>query len=67
MAKVVTPNKPVIVNPLKQSQTLGAALAFLGLKGMMPLLHGSQGCTLPLPKLYWCGISEKRYPFPRQR
>ncbi|MBF1989828.1 nitrogenase iron-molybdenum cofactor biosynthesis protein NifN [Fischerella thermalis] len=45
MAKVVTPNKPVIVNPLKQSQTLGAALAFLGLKGMMPLLHGSQGCT----------------------
>jgi nitrogenase molybdenum-iron protein NifN len=45
MAKVVTPNKPVIVNPLKQSQTLGAALAFLGLKGMIPLLHGSQGCT----------------------
>ncbi|NWF59956.1 MAG: nitrogenase iron-molybdenum cofactor biosynthesis protein NifN [Fischerella sp.] len=45
MAKVVIPNKPVIVNPLKQSQTLGAALAFLGLKGMMPLLHGSQGCT----------------------
>ncbi|MCP6762265.1 MAG: nitrogenase iron-molybdenum cofactor biosynthesis protein NifN [Fischerella sp. CENA71] len=45
MAKVVTLNKPVIVNPLKQSQTLGAALAFLGLKGMIPLLHGSQGCT----------------------
>ncbi len=45
MAKVVTPKKPVIVNPLKQSQTLGAALAFLGLKGMIPLLHGSQGCT----------------------
>lgn len=45
MAIVATPNKPVIVNPLKQSQTLGAALAFLGLKGMIPLLHGSQGCT----------------------
>ncbi len=45
MAIVTTPNKPVIVNPLKQSQTLGAALAFLGLKGMIPLLHGSQGCT----------------------
>ncbi|MBF2003927.1 MAG: nitrogenase iron-molybdenum cofactor biosynthesis protein NifN [Chlorogloeopsis fritschii C42_A2020_084] len=45
MATVVVPNKPVVVNPLKQSQTLGAALAFLGLKGMMPLLHGSQGCT----------------------
>ena len=45
MATVVTPNKAVIVNPLKQSQTLGAVLAFLGLKGMIPLLHGSQGCT----------------------
>ncbi len=45
MAIVATPNKPVIVNPLKQSQALGAALAFLGLKGMIPLLHGSQGCT----------------------
>jgi len=45
MAIVAIPNKPVIVNPLKQSQTLGAALAFLGLKGMIPLLHGSQGCT----------------------
>ncbi|MEA5599147.1 nitrogenase iron-molybdenum cofactor biosynthesis protein NifN [Rivularia sp. UHCC 0363] len=45
MAIVAIPNKPVIVNPLKQSQALGAALAFLGLKGMIPLLHGSQGCT----------------------
>lgn len=35
----------IAVNPLKQSQTLGAALAFLGLKGMMPTLHGSQGCA----------------------
>jgi nitrogenase molybdenum-iron protein NifN len=45
MAKVKVPNKAVVVNPLKQSQALGAALAFLGLKGMMPLFHGSQGCT----------------------
>nr|WP_155750631.1 nitrogenase iron-molybdenum cofactor biosynthesis protein NifN [Scytonema sp. UIC 10036] len=30
---------------MKQSQPLGAALAFLGLKGVMPLFHGSQGCT----------------------
>jgi nitrogenase molybdenum-cofactor synthesis protein NifE len=37
--------KSVAVNPLKQSQPLGAALAFLGLKGVMPLFHGSQGCT----------------------
>jgi nitrogenase molybdenum-iron protein NifN len=45
MAIVTTPKKSLAVNPLKQSQPLGAALAFLGLKGMMPLLHGSQGCT----------------------
>ncbi len=45
MATVTTPKKSVAVNPLKQSQPLGAALAFLGLKGTMPLFHGSQGCT----------------------
>jgi nitrogenase molybdenum-iron cofactor biosynthesis protein NifN len=45
MATVLNPKKSVAVNPLKQSQPLGAALAFLGLKGMMPLFHGSQGCT----------------------
>jgi nitrogenase molybdenum-iron protein NifN len=37
--------KSVAVNPLKQSPPLGAALAFLGLKGIVPLFHGSQGCT----------------------
>lgn len=45
MATVNSAKKSVAVNPLKQSQPLGAALAFLGLKGMMPLFHGSQGCT----------------------
>ncbi|OUL34623.1 nitrogenase iron-molybdenum cofactor biosynthesis protein NifN [Nostoc sp. T09] len=45
MAIVTAPNKPLTVNPLKQSQALGASLAFLGLKGMIPLFHGSQGCT----------------------
>ncbi len=43
--KVLSRRKPVAVNPLKQSQPLGAALAYLGVKGMMPLFHGSQGCT----------------------
>lgn len=45
MAIITTSKKSVAVNPLKQSQPLGAVLAFLGLKGSMPLLHGSQGCT----------------------
>ncbi|MEM0981907.1 MAG: nitrogenase iron-molybdenum cofactor biosynthesis protein NifE, partial [Cyanobacteria bacterium P01_H01_bin.58] len=43
--KVVSRRKGAAVNPLKQSQPLGAALAYLGVKGIMPLFHGSQGCT----------------------
>ena len=43
--KVLSRRKSVAVNPLKQSQPLGAALAYLGIKGIMPLFHGSQGCT----------------------
>lgn len=45
MATVTHPKKSVAVNPIKMSQPLGAALAFLGLHGTMPLFHGSQGCT----------------------
>jgi nitrogenase molybdenum-iron protein NifN len=45
MALITVPEKSLTVNPLKQSQALGAALAFLGLKGTIPLFHGSQGCT----------------------
>ncbi|PSN08522.1 nitrogenase iron-molybdenum cofactor biosynthesis protein NifN [filamentous cyanobacterium CCT1] len=42
---MIARRKAVAVNPLKQSQPLGAALAFLGIQGAMPLFHGSQGCT----------------------
>ncbi|MBD2516418.1 nitrogenase iron-molybdenum cofactor biosynthesis protein NifN [Nostoc sp. FACHB-973] len=45
MAIVSVTSTSVAVNPLKQSQAVGATLAFLGLKGMMPLLHGFLGCT----------------------
>ncbi|GAB1538641.1 nitrogenase iron-molybdenum cofactor biosynthesis protein NifN [Scytonema sp. NUACC21] len=45
MAIVTVTNSSVAVNPLKLSQPLGAALALLGLKGIMPVFHGSQGCT----------------------
>ena len=45
MARVVTSRKACTVNPLKMSQPIGGALAFMGVKGCMPLLHGSQGCT----------------------
>jgi len=45
MAIVSVTSTSVAVNPLKQSQAIGATLAFLGLKGMLPLLHGSPGCS----------------------
>jgi nitrogenase molybdenum-iron protein NifN len=37
--------KALSVNPLKTSATLGAALAFMGFRRAIPMLHGSQGCT----------------------
>ncbi len=45
MAVVNTNHKSCTVNPLKMSQPIGAALAFMGLNNCMPTLHGSQGCT----------------------
>ena len=45
MAQLVKNAKACTVNPLKMSQPIGGALAFMGMRGAMPLLHGSQGCT----------------------
>ena len=45
MAHVSESRKSCAVNPLKMSQPLGAAYAFMGLQGCMPVMHGSQGCT----------------------
>jgi nitrogenase molybdenum-iron protein NifN len=45
MANVIVGQKHCTENPLKMSQTAGAALAFMGIDRSMPLLHGSQGCT----------------------
>lgn len=45
MARIIPTVKSVAVNPLKSSQPLGAAFAFLGIDGAVPLFHGSQGCT----------------------
>ncbi len=37
--------KPLHVNPIAHSQPMGATLAFLGVKGCLPLMHGAQGCA----------------------
>ena len=45
MAKLTHPKHALSTNPLKSSAPLGAALAYLGIEGAIPLFHGSQGCT----------------------
>lgn len=37
--------KPLQVNPVKLSQPVGATLAFLGVRGCLPLMHGAIGCA----------------------
>jgi len=45
MAVIEIGKKACAVNPLKMSQPIGGALAFMGIRDSMPLFHGSQGCT----------------------
>ncbi len=45
MATLAHPKRALSTNPLKSSAPLGAALAYLGIDGAVPLFHGSQGCT----------------------
>lgn len=45
MSEILYPAKALSVNPLKNSQPIGASLAILGLQNAMPLEHGARGCT----------------------
>ncbi|MBK7768016.1 MAG: nitrogenase iron-molybdenum cofactor biosynthesis protein NifN [Sulfuritalea sp.] len=63
MAEIIKRSKPLAVNPLKAGQPLGAALAFLGLKNSIPMLHGSQGCTA-FGKVFF--VRHFREPIPLQ-
>jgi nitrogenase molybdenum-iron protein NifN len=45
MAEILHAHKALMSNPLKSSAPLGATLAYLGIAGAVPLLHGAQGCT----------------------
>ncbi len=44
-SRVKVPTKHATVNPQKNSPALGATLAYLGIDGMLGLLHGAQGCS----------------------
>lgn len=63
MAEVLLRKKALSVSPLKASQTIGAALAFLGFQRAMPMLHGSQGCTA-FGKVFF--VRHFREPIPLQ-
>ena len=63
MAEILKRAKPLAVNPLKTSQPLGAALAFLGLRNSIPMFHGSQGCTA-FAKVFF--VRHFREPIPLQ-
>jgi len=63
MAEILRKPKALAVNPLKVSQPVGASLAFLGLKNVIPLMHGSQGCTA-FAKVFF--VRHFREPVPLQ-
>jgi nitrogenase molybdenum-iron protein NifN len=63
MSEIIKRNKALSVSPLKASQTIGAALAFLGFHRAIPMLHGSQGCTA-FGKVFF--VRHFREPIPLQ-
>jgi nitrogenase molybdenum-iron protein NifN len=63
MPEIIKRKKALSVNPLKASSTIGAALAFLGFRRSIPMLHGSQGCTA-FGKVFF--VRHFREPIPLQ-
>ncbi len=63
MIEIEKRHKALTVNPLKVSQPVGGVLAFLGMQGSMPLMHGSQGCTAFAKVLF---VRHYREPIPVQ-
>ncbi|WP_193771226.1 nitrogenase iron-molybdenum cofactor biosynthesis protein NifN [Candidatus Magnetaquicoccus inordinatus] len=45
MGQLLRKKKALTTMPIKVGQPVGASLAFLGMAGAIPLLHGSQGCS----------------------
>lgn len=63
MPEIIKRSKALSVSPLKVSQTVGAALAFLGINRSIPMLHGAQGCTAFGKVLF---VQHFREPIPLQ-
>jgi nitrogenase molybdenum-iron protein NifN len=63
MTEFINNRSPLTTQPLKTSAATGAAVASLGFRGSIPLLHGAQGCAA-FSKIYL--ISHFREPIPIQ-
>jgi nitrogenase molybdenum-cofactor synthesis protein NifE len=44
-SQIANQKSSIIINPLKHSPSIGAAMAFQGIDGALPIIHGAQGCT----------------------
>jgi nitrogenase molybdenum-iron protein NifN len=63
MVETVDERKPLVVNPIRVSERVGAVLAFLGLSRSMPIEHGVRGCA-GFTKLFF--MRHFREPIPLQ-
>jgi nitrogenase molybdenum-iron protein NifN len=63
MARIIRRHKALAVRPLKTSPVVGAALALLGVRRSLAMLHGAQGCTA-FSKIFL--IQHFREPMPLQ-
>src|SRR5574341_77294 len=41
----VNPKGEILIDPLKHSPAIGAAIVFQGVHNALPIIHGAQGCT----------------------
>ncbi len=44
-SKIANPKSSILINPLKHSPSIGAAIALQGIDRALPIIHGAQGCT----------------------
>jgi nitrogenase molybdenum-cofactor synthesis protein NifE len=44
-SEIVNPKSVILINPLKHSPSIGAAMALQGIDHALPIIHGAQGCT----------------------
>jgi len=44
-SKIANLKSSILINPLKHSPSMGAAMALQGIDQALPIIHGAQGCT----------------------